>query len=342
MVVRVKDDDIVRVIEERQREPLRLRADATYFVSGGHDFKLQDTMLETMTHADFVAATRSKYNVTPNLHNHLPRDLDFFLCLSSATGQIGSIAQGNHNAGNRYQDSLCAHRGALGLAGANINLGWMGDIGFVAESDRVRVPQVVRDVVRDLRASRFFATMDAVWNNDAVSGGQLVLDLAMGGPITHIGRDEPCWFRDARFSAVRAYDAHQSKGEDAAKATNKVDIKLALASAKIQEEAKVVVLSGLMAKLAWGLMMELEDMDASRPINMYDVDSLVSEDIKAWAMKELHIIVHVSNVLNCMPLADLAGKMAEASSCWSSDIDALVRYPYTHSYSLSPVVLALI
>lgn len=394
VVLKVDDDDVVPVIGERQREPLQLRADATYLVpgglgglgrpllrwmadkgarhlvttsrSGGQDTKaqavvqeltdrgvnikvfasdisdeaalkavlsqlatsgfppirgtvicsmsVQDTLFETMTHDDFIAATRPKYNVTRNLHKHLPKDLDFFICLSSAAGQIGSIAQGNYNAGNNYQDSLCAHRRSLGLPGTSINLGWMGEIGFVAESDRAKVPQVVRDGVRDLKASQFFAIMEAAMSNDeAVSKGQPVLGLATGGLIKHAGRDEPYWFRDARFSAMRLYDTHQSKIENAAKGANGADMKLALASAKTLDEAKSVVLSGLMAKLARGLMMELDDMDASRPINMYGVDSLVAVDIRAWAVKELQSVVHVSDILKSMPMMDLAGKMAEAS-----------------------------
>lgn len=275
---------------------------------------VQDTLFETMTHDDFVAATRPKYNVTLNLHKHLPKDLDFFICLSSAAGQIGSIAQGNYNAGNNYQDALCAHRRSLGLAGTSINLGWMGEIGFVAESDRAKVPQLVRDGVRDLKASQFFAIMEsALCNDEAVSKGQPVLGLATGGLVRHAGRDEPYWFRDARFSATRLYDTHQSKSESTAKGTNGADIKSALASAKSFEEAKAIALSGLMAKLARGLMMELDDMDASRPINMYGVDSLVAVDVRAWAMKEMQSVVHVSDILKSMPMADLAGKMVEAS-----------------------------
>lgn len=394
VVVKVEQDDIVPVIGEKQRAPLKLRPDATYFVpgglgglgrpllrwmadkgarhlvttsrSGGHDAKaqtvvqdlsgrgvnikvfasdisdettlkavlsdlsssgfppirgtivcsmsVQDTLFETMTHDDFVAATRPKYNVTLNLHKHLPRDLDFFICLSSAAGQIGSIAQGNYNAGNNYQDALCAHRRSLGLAGTSINLGWMGEIGFVAESDRAKVPQVVRDGVRDLKASQLFAIMEAALRNDeAVSKGQPVLGLATGGLIKHAGLDEPYWFRDARFSSMRLYDTHQSKSESTAKVTNGADIKSALAAAKSIEEAKAIALSGLMAKLARGLMMELDDMDASRPINTYGVDSLVAVDIRAWAMKEMQSVVHVSDILKSMPMADLAGKMVEAS-----------------------------
>lgn len=55
---------------------------------------VHDTMFDITIHVDFVAATRPKYNVTLNLHNHLPRDLDLFVCPSSTAGQIGSHRAG--------------------------------------------------------------------------------------------------------------------------------------------------------------------------------------------------------------------------------------------------------
>lgn len=274
---------------------------------------VQDTFFETMTHSDFAAATRPKYNVSNNLHRQLPGDLDFFICISSAAGQIGSIAQGNYNAGNNYQDALCAHRRSLGLAGTSINLGWMGEIGFVAESDRAKVPQVVRDGVRDLKASQFFAIVEAAMRDDEVSRNQPVLGLASGGLIRHADRDEPYWFGDARFAAMRVYDTQQSKSEGPAQGEDAADVKTALASAKSMEEANSVVLAGLMAKLARGLMMDLGDLDPSRPINTYGVDSLVAVDIRAWAMKEAQSVVHVSDILKSMPMVNLAGKIAETS-----------------------------
>ncbi|KUI56669.1 Lovastatin diketide synthase LovF [Cytospora mali] len=274
---------------------------------------VQDTFFETMTHSDFVAATRPKYNVSHNVHRLLPDNLDFFICISSAAGQIGSIAQGNYNAGNNYQDALCAHRRSLGLAGTSINLGWMGEIGFVAESDRAKVPQVVRDGVRDLKASQFFAIVEAAMRDEDVSKNQPVLGLATGGLIRHAGRDEPYWFGDARFAAMRVYDTHQSKSEGPAQSENAADVKTALASVKSMEGANRVVLAGLMAKLAKGLMMDMEDLDASRPINTYGVDSLVAVDIRAWAMKEAQSVVHVSDILKSMPMAELAAKIAETS-----------------------------
>lgn len=56
-------------------------------------------MFETMGFDAWWAALRPKYGVTLNMHRMLPKDLDFFICMSSAAGQIGSIAQSNYNAG---------------------------------------------------------------------------------------------------------------------------------------------------------------------------------------------------------------------------------------------------
>lgn len=56
-------------------------------------------MFDRMQYEDWCAAINPKLKVTSNLHNMLPQDLDFFLCVSSSSGQIGAIAQGNYNAG---------------------------------------------------------------------------------------------------------------------------------------------------------------------------------------------------------------------------------------------------
>ena len=52
-----------------------------------------------MTADDFKAAVRPKVQATKNLHDLLPEDLEFFICLSSVGGIVGSRGQGNYNAG---------------------------------------------------------------------------------------------------------------------------------------------------------------------------------------------------------------------------------------------------
>ena len=57
-----------------------------------------------MTAGEFQAAIRPKVNVTRNMHKLLPEDLDFFICMSSVAGIVGSRGQGNYNAGKGLQN----------------------------------------------------------------------------------------------------------------------------------------------------------------------------------------------------------------------------------------------
>ncbi|RYP64344.1 hypothetical protein DL771_008789 [Monosporascus sp. 5C6A] len=61
------------------------------------DDPVPDSMFEMMEFFDFCTALTPKQKVTLNLHKMLPRDLDFHLCMPSAAGQIGSIAQSDYN-----------------------------------------------------------------------------------------------------------------------------------------------------------------------------------------------------------------------------------------------------
>lgn len=52
-----------------------------------------------MTHEQYIGAVRPKVQGTWNLHQYLPKDMDFFVLLSSSAGIAGSRGQGNYSAG---------------------------------------------------------------------------------------------------------------------------------------------------------------------------------------------------------------------------------------------------
>jgi NADPH:quinone reductase-like Zn-dependent oxidoreductase len=93
---------------------------------------LKDTIFEKMTHDDWLIGTRVKINGTWNLHSRAPRDLDFFIMLSSISGIIGNAGQANYNAGNIFQDNLAHHRCSLGLKATALDLGAVLDVGYLA------------------------------------------------------------------------------------------------------------------------------------------------------------------------------------------------------------------
>ncbi|KAI2466075.1 hypothetical protein F4781DRAFT_434797 [Annulohypoxylon bovei var. microspora] len=273
---------------------------------------VKDSMFETMGFDSWWSALSPKYRVTLNMHRMLPDDLDFFITMSSAAGQIGSIAQSNYNAGNTYQDAVVHCRRARGLKATSINLGWMGEIGFVSEQGKV--PEIVRAGAPQLTAKQFLAVIEAAMADQVKA--QPVLGLASGGLVKANGDDDPYWFSDARFGPLSVYDTqiqNATGSKDRAKGTAAADFASILGAVASLDDARTAVCSALMGKLAKSLMMELEDLDSARPINTYGVDSLVAVDIRAWALKELQSVVHVSEILRNVPMAELAGTIASKS-----------------------------
>lgn len=87
-----------------------------------------------MTYEDWVSATRPKMQGSWNLHELLPKDLNFFVLLSSSAGVMGARGQANYNAGNGFQDALAHHRRKMGLSAVSLDLGIILGAGVCATS----------------------------------------------------------------------------------------------------------------------------------------------------------------------------------------------------------------
>ena len=66
---------------------------------------LRDAVLENMSAEDWTASLRPKVQGSRCLHECLPKNLDFFIMLSSCVGISGNKGQANYAAGNTYQDA---------------------------------------------------------------------------------------------------------------------------------------------------------------------------------------------------------------------------------------------
>lgn len=96
---------------------------------------LRDGLFESMSYENWVQATRPKIDGSWNLHETMPKDLDFFVMLSSISGIMGNRGQSNYCAGNTYQDALAHHRRSLGLTAHTIDLGAVREMGWLEEND---------------------------------------------------------------------------------------------------------------------------------------------------------------------------------------------------------------
>src|SRR4051812_30341377 len=91
-----------------------------------------------MTFSAWKSATKPKIDVSWNLHELLPPDLDFFLLLSSLCGIIGQIGQANYAAGNTFEDALARSRTSRGYRNSySVDLGIIGDAGYLAKNGEI-------------------------------------------------------------------------------------------------------------------------------------------------------------------------------------------------------------
>lgn len=258
-----------------------------------------------------AAAIRPKVQGSWNLHVYLPKEMDFFVMLSSSAGVGGSRGQGNYAAGNTYQDALANYRASIGLPATSIDVGMILGVGFVAEN---------LDAIDNLRNWGFIGIREEEFHSilaSAITGygkgenripNQVITGLGTGGMIKQSGlEEEPFWFSDAKFSLMRLVDTHQlimDLDNSTAQLSN------VLGEVSNLADATKIICDALTAKLAKSMMMPVEDLDSSKPVNTYGVDSLVAVEIRNWVFREVKADVSVFEILSNVPLAVLSAKIA--------------------------------
>ncbi|KAI0392953.1 putative polyketide synthase [Xylariaceae sp. FL0594] len=116
---------------------------------------MRESAFHKMEYKDWKDAIAPKIDGSWNLHQELPRDLDFFVMLSSVMGILGTGSLAGYNAGNTYQDALARYRVARGERAAALDIGGVVDGGyltgltsFIAGMQRTKeyVPLLTREV----------------------------------------------------------------------------------------------------------------------------------------------------------------------------------------------------
>lgn len=129
----------------------------------------KDAVFEKMSCHVLREALEPKFQGSKNLHEMLPRDIDFYVMLSSICGLIGSRGQANYAAGNTYQDALAHFRRSKGLPATSLNLGNVQSIGYLAENlDRLKINPSVFTVLDGVREDQLLRAIEQVINPKTV------------------------------------------------------------------------------------------------------------------------------------------------------------------------------
>ncbi|KUI53120.1 Lovastatin diketide synthase LovF [Cytospora mali] len=302
-----KDDQLVTLLADLENimPPIRGVIQAA--------MALHDTILQKLTYEQWQSSIQPKVAGTLNLHHHLPRDLRFFVMLSSTSGVVGLVSQANYAAGNTFQDALARHRAAQGLPAVSINLPAVSDVGVVTESTdtmmRARLERTlgspsipIGHVLRLVEAA--VATPLRAHDPNAA---QVITGIVAWERITAGANPK----RDRRFWTMRLSNSSSATGGGGAGTkgrSNNPDevLKQELAGASSSDEAFALVMGALTRRLATLFNLVAADIDTSDGMSALGVDSLVAVELRNWLSGVVQAKVTVFEILQTATLREFA------------------------------------
>ena len=262
---------------------------------------MQDVLFEKMTWEDYTQVIEGKVQGGWNFHHALSNSpLDFFVAISSAAGAVGNRGQAAYSAANCFLNALVQHRRAQGLPASSLDLTAVSDSGYLAE-DLEKAAEVARNLGSDsICESEVLALLNAAVDGTlaATCNGHTVTGMRITATM------RPFWTEDAKFTAMRLA-AEEAAAKDAS-ANAVVSFNAALKAATTRAEAEDAVCRGLVDRISTVLMMEAEELDVTRSLSHYPLDSLVAIEIRNFITREFEANLQVLELLSSGSIQTLA------------------------------------
>ncbi|KAK4163727.1 putative polyketide synthase protein [Cladorrhinum sp. PSN259] len=280
---------------------------------------LRDMLFEKMSWKDYQDVIRSKVVGTWNVHNALlASHLDFFIALSSVAGIVGNRGQAAYAAANTFLDAFARYRHRLGLPATSIDLTAVKDVGHLAEADAERKAEILKNFggpSAGIIEAEVLALIQAgilgklkTWCNDNCVTGVGLYDGSDPGNLPYFADDAK--FRHLRDAIVStpsgSVDSAGADGDANLPSHSVAYVSNAIRSASSAEKLLEVVTTGLAAKLAAIIMIPASDIDSSRSVTDYGLDSLNAIEMRNWVTKAIGANLQVLELLTAGSLTNLA------------------------------------
>lgn len=254
-----------------------------------------------MTFDQYSSVIASKVKGAHNFREALREanaSLDFFVVISSAAGAVGNRGQAAYAAANTFLNGFAQKLLSEGIQAASIDLTAVSDAGYLAE-DAEKAAEVARNLGSDtICEAEVLALIQA-----AVEGK---LASCNGHPITGMRITptmRPFWSEDAKFvHLLRAAEAASTSSST----TTKISPGAAFKAATTRSDAEQVVCNALVEKIAEVISMEPEELDTSRAISHYPLDSLTAIEVRNFITRMFEANLQVLELLASGSIESLA------------------------------------
>lgn len=258
---------------------------------------------------DFNIAIHPKVTGSWNLHTLLPNKMDFFILLSSCSGVIGLPGQANYACGNTYQDGLAQYRVSNKEKAVSLDLGFLLDVGYVAENESVaeklNTEAYLNTNERDLHAILDYYC-DPTLPLSSHLHSQVVTGLNVPAELRLKRVEEPFWMGRPMFKHLHQIDAENQDDSSLQSAEAMINYEMLIRAAETLSDVGHIIVDGLQIKLAKILGIEKENIDATRPMHTYGLDSLTAVEIRTWFRTVIGADVMVFEILANEDISSLA------------------------------------
>jgi len=254
-----------------------------------------------MTYEQYTTVIVSKVKGAWNFHNALKfKPLDLFVAISSAAGAVGNRGQAAYSAANTFLNAFIQHRIKLGLPASSIDLTAVSDAGYLAEN-AATAAEVAKNLGSDticeaevlaLLGAAISGRLAKACNNHTITGMRIT-------PVP------PFWTVDAKFKHLHLA-AKAAAAESSGNEAMTISFNAQLKASQSLEGAQDVVCRGLLNKLPSVLMLEEEDMDITRSLSNYALDSLVAIEVRNYITREFEANLQVLELLSSGSIETLA------------------------------------
>nr|A0A348HAX6.1 RecName: Full=Highly reducing polyketide synthase phiA; Short=HR-PKS phiA; AltName: Full=Phomoidride biosynthesis cluster protein A [fungal sp. ATCC 74256]BBG28498.1 putative polyketide synthase [fungal sp. ATCC 74256] len=265
---------------------------------------LRDTMFEKMTLDDYRTVIRPKVHGTWNLHNFLPKDMDFFVMESSVSGIIGNTAQAAYAAGNTFLDAFASYRNSLGLPATTLDLGAISGVGYLAKNDELK-QAMERQGFEFTDEKRLMRLIQFAIQNPRREGNlsHVITGLGTWQESNSLGA-----LNTPMFSHFRRLASSGASSDNSANNLRKV-----LKESKTFDAASEAICDALVDKIASRSGLPIENVSTAKSMPDYGIDSLVAVELRNWIAKEMDSTIPILELMASDPLTGLAAKIAKRS-----------------------------
>ena len=263
---------------------------------------------ETLNSETYMRIMRPKVHGMWNLHSCLSsHSLDFFVNLASASGTWGGRGQAVYAATSTALGAFAQWRTAQNMPTVTIHIALVSEVGYVAERKELR-ESLLKDIATVPISEREMLALVMTAIEGRSSGPELYAGFSPSGAPT-----QAVWLSDAKFSHIRLSFMRDAQDERMVASPATVSLSMLLKRAESVAVVKQLIVGGLTEKLCSLLMLQEEDIDASRPLRDQGLDSLVMVELRNWISKETEVGIGLVEIMEASTLGALAEVMGQKS-----------------------------